>query len=94
MYTKAFLKMVNLILLLMNITKNFTITTATHINDPININMISMIDHLTGITEEVTNIIGGQILIVIILDNLVTITLGVLGVTGVIDKTQQVIINA
>ncbi len=55
---------------------NNTITAPGSLNDPTNIN-ITGISHFQRNTEDNTNIIGGQTLIVIISDNLIAIISGV-----------------
>ncbi len=83
----------------MNITKNDTFTATVDItnsiitapgslNDPPNIDIIG-ITHFPSNTEDETNIIGGQTLIVTILDNLIAIISGVIRENRILDTDTK-----
>ena len=91
--------MINLIILPMDITKNNTFTATVDItnsiitapgslSDPPNID-ITGITHFPRNTEDETNTIGGQTLIVIILDNLIAIISGVSRENHILDTDTK-----
>lgn len=67
---------------------NNTITAPGSLNDPPNIDIIG-ITHFPSNTEDETNIIGGQTLIVTILDNLIAIISGVIRENRILDTDTK-----